>query len=132
MLRPLRLHSVFPVKEFDDRVLEETDVASRREIVGFEIQDRVCDELAGAMEGGLAAAEGGVEGCLAPGGRLSEVVDLFFGDGGDFAPAAGVYGVELGGDYRGLGSRCCGWVGFVGEEGADKAVLESGGMGVGG
>ena len=49
------------------------------------------------MESGLAAAQGFVE----FGAGAGEVVFLRGGDGADFAAAAGVDGVELGGDDGG-------------------------------
>lgn len=53
----------------------------------LEVQDQEGGELAWAVEGGLAAAEGFVEG-----GRVvgAEVGDLGGGEAGDFAAAAGV------------------------------------------
>ncbi len=44
---------------------EQVDVASWSEVMAFEVEDGVCDELAGAMESCLAAAEGFFEFCLA-------------------------------------------------------------------
>lgn len=61
--------------------------------------------------------------------------DLGGGEVADFASAAGVDGVELGGEDGGVGGRGGGGGGvgggaFVGEEALDEVVLESGGVGV--
>ena len=80
------------------------------------------------MESGLAAAQGFVE----FGAGAGEVVFLRGGDGADFAAAAGVDGVELGGDdggrdwWDGCGSS------FVGEQAGDEGCLEGAGVGVAG
>lgn len=106
---------------------EEVHVAAGGEIVAFEVEDGVGDELAGAVEGGLAAAEGFVEGGLPEGRWGGEVGELLRGDGADFSPAAGVDGVEFGGDDCGIG-RWGGGVGFVREEFGDQLVLEMRGV----
>lgn len=67
-------------------------VAARAEPVALEVEDRVGDELAGAVEGCLAAAQGFVE----FGAGCCEVLFLGGGHGAYFAAAAGVDGVELG------------------------------------
>ena len=69
-----------------------------------EREDQVGGQLARAVEGGLAAAEGFVEG----GGIIrAEVGDLLWGEGVDFAAAAGV-----------------GWRGLEGEEGGRGRGVE--------
>lgn len=108
------------------------DVASGAEFVAFEIEDGVGDELAWAVESCLAAAEGFVEFCSTPWCCLGEIALLLGAECADFTPAAGVDGVELGGDY----CWCLGWGGcgisFVGEELRDEVLLEFRGMCVGG
>ena len=96
--------------------------------MAFEVQDRVCDQLAWAVDGCLAAAEGFVD----FGAGAGEVFFLGGGYGADFAAAAGVDWVELGGDDRGWDcwdgcGRC-----FVGEEAGDEGGLEGAGVGVAG
>ena len=94
----------------------------------FQVDYGVCDELARAVEGCLAAAEGFLEFCA--GG--CEVFLLCSGYGSDFAPAAGVDWVELGGyDCWWEGRDGC-WRGFVGEEVGGEGGLEGAGVGVAG
>jgi len=59
--------------------------------MALEVDDGICDQLARAVEGCLAAAQGFLEFCA--GG--CEVCFLRRSDGTDFAPAAGVDWVEL-------------------------------------
>lgn len=68
-------------------------VAARAETVAFQVENGVCDELARAVEGRLAAAQGFVE----FGAGCGEVGFLRGGDGAYFATTAGVDRVELGG-----------------------------------
>lgn len=94
----------------------------------FQIDYRVCDELARAVEGCLAAAEGFLEFCAGGG----EVFFLRRSYSADFAATAGVYWVELGGyDRWWEGWDGC-WRGFVGEEVGGEGGLEGAGVGVAG
>ena len=84
--------------------------------------------MARAVEGCLAAAQGFLE--FGAGG--CEVLFLRGGYGADFAPAAGVDWVELGGDDCGWEGWDSGWRGFVGEEMGGEGALEGAGVGVAG
>jgi hypothetical protein len=86
-----------------------------------QVDDGICDELAGAVEGGLAAAHGFDEVCAA---IVAQESLLFGRDGAYFSAAAGVDGLELGGYDMG---RRCGSVGgrFRGEEAGDEGFLEA-------
>lgn len=89
----------------------------------LEGEDEVRGHLPGTVEGGLAAAERGVERRA----RGGEVGGLCGGDGGDFAPAAGVgrgrlEGEEVGG-WGGVGEGG----GGMGEVEGDEVGLERGG-----
>ncbi|KAB8356423.1 hypothetical protein FH972_024006 [Carpinus fangiana] len=86
----------------NDGALEQTHVVARAEGVALEVEHGVGDELAGAMEGGLAAAQGGdgVGALGAAGGEGdggAQVGLLGGGEAGGFAAAGGVDGGELGG-----------------------------------
>ena len=94
----------------------------------FQINYRICDELAWAVEGCLPAAQGFLEVCA--GG--CEVFFLCGRYGADFAPAAGVDWVELCGDDCGWEGWDGCWGGFVGEEVGGEGGLEGTGVGVAG
>ena len=95
--------------------------------MAFEVEDGICDELSGAVEGCLSATEGFMEFGFA---ACSEEVLLFGGHGADFSTAAGVDWIELCGNYgRWYGGGFC-WVGFVGEELGDECSLDRGCVGV--
>lgn len=107
------------------------DPSSGRDAVPTKIKDRVCDQLARTVKSRLAASESFVEGRAAPRSFGGEIVALFGGDSADFAPAACVDWVELGGDNCRVRWGCGGGrVGFVGEEAGDKGVLQGRGVGV--
>ena len=102
-------------------LLQETYVIPWREFVRAQVDDGVCDELAGAVEGGLATAHGFYEGCAAV---VTQEGLLFERDGAYFSATAGVDGLEFGGYDMG---RRCGSVGgrFGGEEAGDEGFLEA-------
>lgn len=133
VVRGYCVDAIFLPAECGDGLFEQANVGARGEVVPFEVDDGICDELTGPVEGGLAAAEGFIEGGLAVGSRLSEILCLVLRDIADFAAAACVDGVELCRDNgrRWGGAGGGGGVGFVGEEVGDEAVLESRGVGVG-
>lgn len=118
MLRCHRLDAIRRTRS-DERFLQQTDVVARREFVRAQVDDGVCDELAGSMECCLAAAHGLDEVGAAV---CAEVRLLLWRDGADFAPAAGVDGRELGGyDVWGGCGRVGGGLG--GEEARDEGFL---------
>jgi len=55
-----------------------------------QIRNQIRNQLSRAMEGGLPAAQGGVEGCAPRGGGGCEVGDLGVGEAGEVASAGGV------------------------------------------
>ena len=55
-----------------------------------QIRNQIRNQLSRSMEGGLPAAEGGVEGCAPGGGGGCEVGDLRRGEEEEVAPAGGV------------------------------------------
>lgn len=92
-----------------------------------QINDGVCNELARAVEGSLATAQGFDKLC----GSIVVQVGLLLGrDCADFAASAGVDWIELAGYYVwGRGGKGGGW--FGGEEAGDEGFLEEGGGAVG-
>lgn len=90
----------------------------------FEIEDRVGNELAWAMKGGLAASQGFVEVCFAPRSILGEVGLLCFRYSPDVPSATCVDGVELSSDDGWRRRSGAGGVGFVGELLLDEALLD--------
>lgn len=80
------------------------------------------------MESGLAASQRFMEFCAG----ACEVLPLLRRHGADFATAAGVYWVELGGDDRGWDGRDGGGRCFMGEQAGDEGGLEGAGVGVSG
>lgn len=114
----------------------------RRKAVGTEIADEIRYQLAGPVEGGLAAAGRGVEVCRSAccacreggggGGRGAEAAergDLGGCQGVDVA-AAGCVGWWRGECYEGwLWGGDCALGGFVVEVVADEGVLDFGGGG---
>jgi hypothetical protein len=55
-----------------------------------QIRNQIRDNLPRAMEGGLSAAEGGLEGCAPRGGGGCQVGDLGGAEEGEVASAGGV------------------------------------------
>lgn len=87
--------------------------------MGAQVDDWVCDELAGAVEGRLAAAHGLDEFRAAV---CAQVCLLVKRDGADLTAAAGVDGCELrGDDVWGRSGRVGGRLG--GEEARDEGFL---------
>lgn len=127
MLRPAGLDAVARASPHDG-AFEQVHVALRAEGMPLQIDYRVCDELARAVEGRLAAAQGFLE--FGAGG--CEVLFLCRCDGADFAAAAGVDWVELRGDDCGWDRWDGCWRGFVGEEVGGEGALEGAGVGVAG
>ena len=105
VLRRHGLDAVVPARRYE-RLLQQADIGAGRESVGAEVENGVCDQLAGPVEGRLSAAEG-----LDEVGRVvvPQVVLLVPGHGAYFPPAAGVHGVELGGDDVWGGGGEGGW-----------------------
>lgn len=107
-------HSLDPVlgTRRDETLLKQADIVARRQLVRAQVDDGVCDELAWAVEGRLAAAHGfdklGAAIC-------AEVGLLVCRDGANFSAAAGIDGCELG--CYDVWGRCGRVVGrFRGEE----------------
>jgi hypothetical protein len=55
-----------------------------------QIRNQIRNQLSRAMEGGLSATEGGLEGCAPRGGGGCELGDLRGGEEGEVASAGGV------------------------------------------
>lgn len=127
--RMLRRHGLDTIvrTRSNQRLLQQTDVVAGGKFVRAQVDDGVCDELAGAVERRLAAAHGFDEGGVA---ICAEVGLLVWRDGADFSAAAGVDRGELG------GYNVWGWCGRIGgrlggEEARDEGFLEAGGGRVG-
>lgn len=92
-------------------------ITPRAQTVPLEIQDRVRDQLARAMERRLAASQRFVEICTGAGGLDGAEEGLLSGrHGANLAPAAGVDRMELRGEESRWVGGDDGGVGFVGEE----------------
>lgn len=119
MLSGHRLDSI-PLTGPDDTLLKQTDVVSRRQTMRFEIDDGICDELAGSVKCGLSATHCFEEFCIS---IVTEEFLLLCAYGADFTPTAGIYRIELGGYYGWTRGGDGGGTRFVGEEALYEGVL---------
>lgn len=77
-----------------DALFQQTHIVSRREFVRPQIDDGICDQLTRPMKRSLSSPQCLDELCFP---AMAQILLLFGRDLSDFAPAAGVYVVELAG-----------------------------------